>query len=72
MGLDNTFSENDWGNDEVSDWESDTDLEVEQDMRNRLLKVNFRLKWKPDAKLEIKKRSLYKMGKTPRSTYYDK
>ncbi|CAG8679803.1 4765_t:CDS:2, partial [Funneliformis caledonium] len=42
-GLDDTFSENDWGNDE-----------------------------KPDAKLEIEKRGSYKMGKTPKLTYYDK
>ncbi|CAG8666041.1 10900_t:CDS:1, partial [Funneliformis caledonium] len=43
-GLDDTFSKNDWKNDEVSDWESDTNLEVEQDMQDRLLKVNFGLK----------------------------
>ena len=72
MGLDDTFSENDWENDEVSDWESDTDLKVEQDMWDRLLKVDFGLKWRPDAKLEIEKRGPYKVGKTPKSTYYDK
>ncbi|CAG8574564.1 4401_t:CDS:2 [Funneliformis mosseae] len=27
-GLDDTFSENDWRNNEVSDWKSDTDLEA--------------------------------------------
>ena len=72
MGLDDTFSENDWENDEVSDWKSDTDLEAKQDMRDRLLKVDFGLKWRLDAKLEIEKRGLYKVGKTPKSTYYDK
>ncbi len=70
--MDDTFSENDWENDEVSDWESDTDLEAEQDMQDRLLKVDFGLKWRPDAKLEIEKRGPYKVGKTPKSTYYDK
>ncbi len=70
--MDDTFSENDWENDEVSDWESDTDLEAEQDMQDRLLKVDFGLKWRPDAKLEIEKRDPYKVGKTPKSTYYDK
>jgi hypothetical protein len=34
--------------------------------------VDFGLKWRPDAKLEIEKRSPYKVGKTPKSTYYDK
>ncbi len=42
--MDDTFSENDWENDEVSDWKSDTDLEAEQDMQDRLLKVDFGLK----------------------------
>ncbi|CAG8674300.1 14307_t:CDS:2 [Funneliformis caledonium] len=72
MDLDNTFSERDWKNDEVSDWESDIDLKVEQDIQNRLLKVNFELKWRPNAKLEKKKCGPYKVDKTPKSTYYDK
>lgn len=66
------LSEYDWENDEVSDWGSDFDLEEGQDTRDKLLKVDFGLKWRPDAKLEREKRGPYKTGKIPKSTYYDK
>ena len=36
------------------------------------MKVDFGLKWRSDAKLEKKKYGLYKVDKTPKSTYYDK
>ena len=35
---DDSLSEKLWENDEVSDWGSDVDSEIEQDIRNRLSK----------------------------------
>ncbi len=71
-GLDDTFSEKNWENDEVSDWENDIDLKAKQDIQDRLLKVDFGLKWRPNAKLEKEKYGPYKVDKTSKSTYYDK
>ncbi len=69
MDLNNIFSEKDWENDEVSDWKNDIDLKAEQDIQNRLLKVDFGLKC---VKLEKEKHSPYKVSKTSKSTYYNK
>ena len=50
----------------------DVDSEVEQDIRNRLSKDDLWLEWRPDAKLEKSRYGPYKVGKTLKSTYYDK
>jgi hypothetical protein len=73
MGLgDDLLSEQLWENDEVSDWGSDVDSEAEQDICNRLSRDGAWLKWRPDANLEKSSRGPYKVGKMPKSTYYDK
>jgi len=69
---DDLLSEQLWENDEVSDWGSDVDSEAEQDICNRLLRDDVWLKWRPDANLEKSSRGPYKVGKMPKSTYYDK
>ena len=52
--------------------EVNVDSEAEQDICNRLLRDDIWLKWRPDANLEKNSRGPYKVGKTPKSTYYDK
>ena len=69
---DDSSSEKLWENDEVSDWGSDVDSATEQDIWDRLSKDNLWLKWRADASLEKSGRGPYNMGKTPKSTYYDK
>ena len=57
---------------EKSDWGSDVDSATEQDIRDRLSKDSLWLKWRADASLEKSRRGPYNIGKTPKSTYYDK
>ena len=52
---DDSLSEKLWENDEVSDWGGDVDSEVEQDIRNRLLRMIFG--WSGDGCLIRKKQT---------------
>ena len=69
---DDLLDEKLWENDEVSDWGSDIDSATEQGIRDRLSKDNLWLKWRVDASLEKSRCGPYNIGKTPKSTYYDK
>jgi hypothetical protein len=59
-----------WGDDDDSEWDEPEDMEAEIKLYQRLKKLD--LVWKNDNQLEKKKRGPYKIGKTPKSTYYDK
>src|SRR2546423_11359400 len=52
---------------DVDEWEDDDDSEWEDEVD-----LMCNLKWDVNNDFEIKKHGLYKTGKTPRSTYYDK
>ncbi|CAI2186858.1 1186_t:CDS:1, partial [Funneliformis geosporum] len=56
--------------DDGSGWDDPEDIEAEIKLNQRL--KEFGLVWKNDNQLEKTKRRLYKIGKTPKSTYYDK
>ena len=59
-----------WGNDDDSGWDDPEDMEAELKIYRRL--KSFGLVWKDDNHLEKIKRGPYKIGKTHKSTYYDK
>ncbi|EXX60941.1 hypothetical protein RhiirA1_467453 [Rhizophagus irregularis] len=63
------FLEEDWGDDNDSEWEEDIDLTLSEANYKRLLKLE--LIWKKDAHLEKKTRRPYLTGSTKKSTFYD-
>jgi len=60
----------DWGDDDDSGWDDPEDMEVETRIHQRLKGID--LVWRNDNKLERTKRGPYKIGKIPKSTFYDK
>ena len=62
--------ENLWGDEEDSGWESESNIEIEEEIKNRLLEIG--LSWKQNTHLEKKIRGPYLTKKTPKSTYYNK
>ncbi|UZO27543.1 uncharacterized protein OCT59_019736 [Rhizophagus irregularis] len=63
------FLEEDWGDDDDSEWEEDIDLTLSEANYKRLLELE--LIWKKDAHLEKKTRRPYLTGLTKKSTFYD-
>ncbi|RGB42597.1 hypothetical protein C1646_750781 [Rhizophagus diaphanus] len=59
-----------WGDDDDSGWDEPEDMEAEIKLHQRLKSLD--LVWKDDNQLEKMKRGPYKIGKIPKSTYYDK
>ncbi|CAI2177240.1 12061_t:CDS:2 [Funneliformis geosporum] len=57
---------NEWGDDDGSRWEDEIDFEKEKNIQLK------ELEWNADNEFEEKKRGPYKIGKTPKLTYYDK
>ncbi|PKK56343.1 hypothetical protein RhiirC2_721924, partial [Rhizophagus irregularis] len=64
------FDDEAWGDDDDSGWDEPEEMEAKIKLHQRL--KNFDLVWKDDNQLEKIKRGPYKIGKTPKSTYYDK
>ncbi|CAB4483663.1 unnamed protein product [Rhizophagus irregularis] len=63
------FLEEDWGDDDDSEWEEDIDLTLSEANYKRLLELE--LIWKKNAHLEKKIRRPYLTGLTKKSTFYD-
>ena len=64
------LSEEEWGDDDDSGWD---DLENREDENKIYQKLKgLDLVWKNDNELENTKRRPYKIGKTPKSTHYNK
>ncbi|PKC61999.1 hypothetical protein RhiirA1_465727 [Rhizophagus irregularis] len=63
------FLEEDWGDDDDSEWEEDIDLTLSEANYKRLLELE--LIWKKDAYLKKKTRGPYLTGSTKKSTFYD-
>ncbi|CAB4421001.1 unnamed protein product [Rhizophagus irregularis] len=71
VSVEEFFNEDeDWGDDDDSEWDDLEDMEAELRIYQRIR--NCGLVWKDDNHLEKIKRGPYKIGKTPKSTYYDK
>ncbi len=64
------LNEEEWGDDDDSRWDDLKDMEAEIKLNQRL--KEFSLVWRNDNQLKKTKRRPYKIGKTPKSTYYDK
>jgi len=60
----------DWGDADDSGWDDPEDIEAEIRIHQRLKESD--LVWRNDNQLEKIKRGPYKIGKTLKSTYYDK
>ena len=68
---DELFNEDEnWGDDDDSGWDDPEDMEAEARIHQRLKEIG--LVWRKDNELERIKRGPYKIGKTPKSTFYDK
>jgi len=59
-----------WDDEEDSSWESESNIEIEEEIKNQLLEIG--LSWKQNTYLEKKIRDPYLTKKIPKSTYYDK
>ena len=65
------FGKEEWGDDEDSGWDDDDDNDITKEIQN-LKNKELKLEWKEKSKLEKIKHSRYIIGKTLRSSYYEK
>src|SRR5436190_16246015 len=69
IGVEDLLEDENWGDDNDSEWEEDVDLKLAEINHKRLLGIE--LVWKKDAYLEKRIRGPYLTGSTKKSTFYD-